>query len=253
MTGKARIAIASTIGVAALTLAGTAHAADGNVTAGGVTFSYQVDEAVQFDGPGCARVIWNGTYQRSTDVGFEVSVELRRRGSNSPITDSDDVRSWASNTTGTIGGDLCVSDYYFDASAGPFTFNGTLTVTDDYDRTIATATLPPATLPVRQNKSRFTQLSVRGQTATKWGAVRGRVVATTLTKGRLGAAGTVNVEVKQRGKWRHVIRLYPNEFGRFASGGELYRVRPIPKGATVRATLTECGWCTDTQSIKTAR
>jgi hypothetical protein len=252
MTGKARIAIAGTVGVAALALAGTAHAADGNVTAGGVTFIYQVDDAVQFDGPGCAQVFWNGTYQRPSEVGITVNIELRRRGSNSPETDADDVPSWSSVTTGTLSGEMCISDYYFDPSGGPFTFTGTLDATDDNDRTIATTTLPSATLPVRQNKARFNRLTVRSESKTNWGKVTGRVTAATVTKGRLGADGTVTVEVKQQGKWRHVIRLYPNEFGKFASGGELYTVRPVPKGAKVRARLTECGWCTNVKATTKA-
>lgn len=252
MAGRLRRAGLFAVGAALLATTAAAQAADGTAATSGVNITYTVDDAVRFDGPGCARVNWNGTYERTSDVDFAVSVELRRQGSRSPETDYADVASWASNT-GTIGGNFCVSDYYFDASAGPFTFSGTLQVDDPGGRTLGTTKLPTATLPVRQNKSRFTRIKVHSQSKTTWGKVRGRVTANTLTKGRLGADGTVKVEMKRNGRWRHVIRLYPNEFGKFASGGELYTVRRIPKGAKVRARLTECGWCTNTTTTTRAR
>jgi hypothetical protein len=252
MTGMLVTAAAGVTALTVLVTTGAVQAASGTAATSGVTVTVSVDDAVRFDGPGCARVSWDGTYQRTSEVDFTVGVELRREGSNSPETDYADVASWASNT-GTFGGDFCVSDYYFDASAGPFKFSGTLHVDTLDGRPIGATQLPTATLPVRQNRSRISGLKVRSRSKTAWGSVRGRVTARTLTKGRLGAAGTIKVEVKQNGRWRHVIRLYPNEFGKFASGGELYTVRPIPKGAKVRARLIECGWCTNTMAATRAR
>jgi hypothetical protein len=207
---------------------------------------------VQFDGPGCAPVYWDVAYTRPEDVGFDVDVEVRQRGSNSPTTDGDYVGYYESDLTGNLSGNLCVSDYYFDASKGPLAFSGLLTATLSGGRSAGSVALPSIILPVRQNPSTFSRVRIKSRTPSKFGSIRGRVTAKTLTKGRLGAGGDVEAQVKVRGRWRHVMNLSVDEFGRFASGGEYYTIRPIPKGAKVRLRLTDCGWCTDARAKATA-
>ncbi len=233
-------AAAAAATVAAL-IAVPAQAGGGSGALGGVSVSYAFDDVALFDGPGCAPVGWSVDYQRPADYDLYVELELRQAGSNSPLTDVV-TPMYDDPDAGTLKGALCIDDD-FDPTGGDFTTTTTLTVEDD--NLVEVGSVPlygGSTVRVVQNRSKFVRLRVRaGATDAKPPRVRGKVTASTVSKGRLGADGSVLVEARVKGRWRALDTLDPDQFGRFATTVN----KRIPKGMKVRARLTKCGWCTD--------
>lgn len=220
-------------------IASPAQAGGGSGELGGVSVSYTVDDVARFDGPGCARVGWSADYQRPADYDLYVELELRQAGSNSPLTDVV-TPMYDDPDAGTLKGGLCIDDD-FDPTRGDFTATSTLTVENEDLVEVGSVPLSGrSTVKVVQNRSKFVRLKVRAGHA-KPPTVRGRVTASTVSKGRLGAGGSVLLEARFKGRWRNVDTLDVDQFGRFAS--TVYK--RIPKGTKVRARLTDCGWCTD--------
>ena len=226
--------------VAAL-IAAPAQAGGGSGALGGVSVSYAVDDVARFDGPGCARVGWSVDYQRPVDYDLYVELELRQAGSNSPLTDVV-TPMYEDPDAATLRGALCIDDD-FDPTGGDFTATSTLTVEDENLVEVGSVQLSGrSTVSVVQNRSKFVRLKVRAGTRyVKPPTVRGKVTASTVSKGELGADGSVLVEVRVKGRWRTIDTLSIDQFGRFSATMS----KRISKGTKVRAQLAGCGWCTD--------
>jgi hypothetical protein len=247
-TGMRGIGVACTaVALTAGLLTTPAPGGTGSGTVSGVSVTYTLPDAVRFDGPGCAKIPWTVSYQRPQWWDFYVRFDLRQAGSNSPYTDYSSP-TYSDQDTGTLDGEMCVYDSW-NPAAGPFTLTATLEAENDDFETVGQVGLPASRLTVVRNPSRL-RLSVKaGTTYTKPATIRGKATAKTLTRGRLGAAGSVLIEARLRGKWRTVTRTYPDDFGAFAHTS----YRKLPQGTKIRARLTDCGWCSNAKTTTTAR
>jgi hypothetical protein len=228
-------------------LPGRAIAGSGSASVGAVSASYSVPDIVRFDGPGCAMVPWTVSYQRPPGWDIYIEFDLRQSGSNSPYTDSASPY-YSDPSTGTLTGSICVDDSW-EPAAGPFTLTGTVEGEDDNYRSVGKVPLPASQVTLNRNTSKMRLKVKAGTTYSKPATIRGKVTATTVTRGRLGAEGSVVVEIRRKKKWRELTRTYPDAFGAFSTT----TYQRVAKGAKVRAHLIDCGWCTNTKATTRAR
>lgn len=232
-----------------LVAAGPVRAVDGTVEVQGLRVQYTVDPVV-FDGPGCARVPWSVTYLKQPRQEFHLQFLMRRAGSNATTTHDVSVQGWDPDA-GTSSGILCVPPDTHTAGGADYEVTGTVSVRTGYGPS-SDAVLPTGHVPVTVSTSRFQRLAVFGDTSSFYPSVRGRVIAQSLTRGRMGAQGDVVVDVRTRGGWRRIARIYSvDETGRFSQ--TLLMNRGLRPGMKVRARLIDCGWCSDATLVTRAR
>lgn len=209
--------------------------------------SYTAPDTVTFDGPGCASIPWTLTWSKPDTRGFDWTLEVRQPGSNS-AEDSDYDYQFSWDPGGTATGTLCVGEFGgYDPTRGPLYLGGSIEVKDDKSNVLGTAAFTQTPVSIKRNRSSFKSFLVRSGKpySSKPPRIRGKVVALTMTKGSMGADGTVTVQARRKGVWRTVGTASPDEFGRFRA--ELYKRITVTQ--QVRAVLTECGWCTDTRMV----
>jgi hypothetical protein len=250
MTGIARWVIASVAAGSMAMVTGVASAASGPVSIGGVTGTWSVPDVVSFDGPGCATVPWTLNYQRPPGFEIDLDVSMVQEGSNSPETDFGYISSTGRPDAGAFTLTPCVEDYDFDAGRGPFTLTGSIQVDDDDYRDLGTAQIGPVAIRVERNPARFVRLKAKaGRTIADLPVVKGKVVARTLTKGSIGADGTITIEAKVKGRWRKADSSATlDEFGRFST--TLWN--QVTEGMKIRVRLSDCGWCTNAKAATRA-
>lgn len=229
---------------------GPVLAGSGSANLAGVTMSYTVPDRVSFDGPGCASIPWTLTWAKPDNRGFDWRLEVRQQGSNSAEDSDSDYQFYWDPGTGSATGTLCAGDYGYDPVRGGMFVGGSVTVEDNQSNTLGTVDFTQALVNIDRNRSRFAKLRVRAGTSySKPPVVKGKVVADTLTRGTMGADGSLLIEAKYKGKWRKAdSSVYPDEFGRFST--TVYS--KIPKGIKVRARLSGCGWCTNVKATTQA-
>lgn len=221
----------------------------GATSHGSATVTFQ--DAV-FDGPGCLEVPFDLTYAKTPSEANRISLSVRltavQQGSNDPVTGSASSASYE-DALGTERGDLFMCSSTFPDRGGPVSVTGTLTTTYFVNDSEQTVNLEPAgQLTIVKNATSMTPPRV-----TKgyfWSSdsrtVSGKAVAATLTKGTIGADGTIEIAVKYPGakKWVGGATAYPDEFGNWST-----TLNKAPKGSRLRVSLIDCGWCTDAQRI----
>lgn len=223
-------------------------AGSGSASLSGVQVSYSVPDTVAFDGPGCATVPWTLTWSKPANRGFDWRLEARQQGSNSAEDSDSDYQFYWDPITGTATGTLCVGQYgEYDPANGPVYLGGSIKVVDDNDNVLGSASLLQTPVNIKRNLSSFKKLVVRSGKpyTTRPPRARGRVVATTMTKGTIGAEGTLTLQVRRKGAWRTLGTVSLDGFGRFNQ--TLYkRIRVTEQ---IRGVLTGCGWCSDTRMV----
>ena len=193
----------------------------------------------QFDGPGCAQIQLQATYSKPEDSILYITLTSRQVTSNA-LYKSTDLNAFPSDpASATRTRAICVDDSV-DMSQGDFTIGGEWALDLPYGND-AEGLLPVVPVAVSQNPARFTSFKVKAQKKYTLGAIRGHVVATTLTKGEIGASGYVAVDRFTKGVWRSFDdAAYVNQYGRFT----VTTYASIPRGTRFRARLTDCHWCT---------
>ena len=235
----------------ALVAAVPVWAGSGSTSFNGVQVALTVGERSRYDGPGCAEVPWTFSYTKQPDRGFELYVKARQPGSNTTVDWYYDRDYWDANTEAKSG-TMCFDNYDADSVGRPFEVSAALEVRDDNWATLGEVPMPvPGSVVLVRNRSWFTRLKVKaGRTIDDLPVVKGKVVAQTLTHGRLGADGEVIIEGKVRGKWRTAEEdVTLDSFGRFSV--EVWK--QIPKGMKVRVRMVDCYWCTDARKTARAR
>lgn len=233
-------------------------AAEGTMTGatGHASASVAMGDAY-FDGPDCLEVPFDVTYAKTPttaeDITLEVQVAASQAGSNEERTGTV-YSSYFDPASATERGTVFVCPSSFDSDRGPITVEGTLTTEYYVNGSEQTVALQPnATLNLIRNQTDMSKVRVRkgysyDKTSKK---LSGRVVATTNSKGLIGADGEISIAVRKPGKkkWVSGATAYVDEFGNWST-----TVSGIPKGSRVRVTLTGCGWCTDaSQTFKVRR
>ena len=252
--------IALTAGVTAIgvVLTGGTAWADGTMTgatAHGSSSVYVADAA--FDGPDCLDVPFDVTYVKTPttaeDIWLGVKVSASQAGSNRESTGRAS-SSFLEPAAATVRDEIRVCPYYFESDQGPVTVRGTLETTYWVNGSEQTAELqPPVVMNLVRNQSAMSKIRV--QKGSKYDSsskkISGRIVASTITKGLIGADGKVSIAVKKPGKkkWVGGATTYMDEFGNWDT-----TVRGVPKGSKIRVTLTDCDWCTDvSKTVKVRR
>jgi hypothetical protein len=209
-----------------------------------------------FDGPDCIDVPFDVTYAKTPttaeDITLEVQVAASQAGSNEERTGSV-YSGYFDAASATERGTVFVCPSSFDPTKGPITVEGTLTTEYYVNGSEQTVALQPnATMKWIRNQTDMSKVSVqKGYSYDKTSKkLSGRVVASTSSKGLIGADGEISLAVKKPGKkkWVSGAKAYVDEFGNWST-----TVSGVPKGSRVRVTLTGCGWCTDASQVVKVR
>ncbi len=210
---KTIVPVAAAVSVLCLGMV-PAQAGSGSGSYQGVSITFSITPA-RFDGVGCAESTWTLDYQKPPNRGFEVSFGLRQAGSNNQIDGDYAMVSASDPNAGQLKGSIC--PYEYDAREGPFNSVVVLSVEDDDYNDLGKMQLNSSPVPAIKNPSRIRRLKASASPVTGWPVVRGRATAKTLTKGKIGASGTVKIYLKRKGGWRKVgEEAYLDDFGRFA-------------------------------------
>lgn len=205
-----------------------------------------------FDGPDCIDVPFDATYAKTPstaeDITATVELSASQQGSNSPNTGSARA-GYFDPASGTMRGTVYVCPSSFPDEAGPVTVTGTLTTKYYVTGSEQTVALQPAgQLTIVKNASTMTTPKITK--GYSWSSdsrkVSGKVTAASVTKGSIGADGTIEIAVKYPGskKWVGGETTYLDEFGNWST-----TLSKAPKGSQLRISLVDCGWCTDAQKI----
>ena len=240
--------------VSALIVAAAVPAQAGGTLSGATshasaTVTYQ---DVVFDGPDCVEVPFDAAYAKTPttaeDITLSVELSAKQQGSNSPSTGSARA-GYFEPASGTTRGTIYVCPSTFEDAAGPVAVTGTLTTKYYVNNSEQRVDLQPSgQLTIVKNQT--TMSTPKVAKGYSWSSdsrkVSGKVVAATLTKGSIGADGTIEVAVKYptSKKWVGGETAYVDEFGNWST-----TLSKAPKGSQIRVSLVDCGWCTDAQKI----
>ena len=205
---------------------------------------------IAFDGDDCVRVPVPTSYTKTgspaDSISMEVEIEMRQPGSNwsESLWNNFGLSAATSGSTDEMTFLICPSS--FSASAGNYKATGVLRTEFDFSRTTS-ATFPPFEVGVVRNKTAMSPIKMK-KSAFDLG-ISGTATAATITKGNVGAGGEILISIKKPGskKWVSGNTTYTNSFGEWSSS-----LSPQKKGTQIKATLANCGWCTDaSRTVKT--
>lgn len=111
-----------------------------------------------------------------------------------------------------------------------------------------TAALTPSQLVINQNPSKMSKPKVSTKKGfVSYRTIKGNATATTVTKGVIGAGGSIALEVKKPGgkNWVEVSSTSADSFGAYSFS--YLSTKETPRGASFRLVIKDCGWCTSAQ------
>ena len=239
-----RLAPAVVAGAVGLTFVSPAPASEATTASTPLATASVVVGPLMFDGPDCTNVPVTVAHERvpprTEDIDLIVSLDLRQPGSNRSSAVYPRV-TVTGEGRGTLRDSIQVCPSEYSDEAGDFVLTGELLTYSFLDGSSTTVPIPSRTLSAIKNVSRFASLKLTGDPRRSY-QLAGSATASTLTRGDVGAEGTVTVSVrKPRARdWQEVANVPTDNFGRWRAS-----LGPLAKGTRVRATLEGCEWCTD--------
>ncbi|MDP1876578.1 MAG: hypothetical protein Q8M17_03330 [Actinomycetota bacterium] len=235
----------------ALTVGQALAAGTGSATTPTLNITYTVND-IAFDGPDCVQVPFSVNY---TFTGVPVSpsgaggsngytlIDLSYAGSSSKVSGQLIFVETTDGRSGTKASEVtfCPAQYF--SNRGPLRVTGLLVSPRPNG---VTAALTPSTLTVTQNPTRMSRVRVK-QANGVW-VLSGTAVARTVSKGLIGAAGKITIQLRKKGakKWVSGEVLAPDQFGQWTTVSAISTLT-YPRGTAFRAVLTDCKWCSNAQ------
>lgn len=238
------VTVAAAFGVASIST--PVMAGSGTGTTANLSVTYNAS-AVAFDGPGCVESPVSVTYNKTGAVADDISgtVELAARydGSSSSAT-RDTYIGYSLPSSGTVSDSyLFICPFEIFDNAGPMRVTGTV----ESDVNFSQKSVAPVTesiLDIVQNPTKLSKAKVKNTSGyVSYREISGTAKAQTISKGLVGAGGTLTLEIKKKGakRWTSIETTSADEFGNWEFG--YVTTSKSPRGSAFRVTLTECGWC----------
>lgn len=226
----------------ALTVGQALAAGTGSATTPTLNITYTVND-IAFDGPDCVQVPFSVNYTYTGGPNGYVLIDLSYAGSSAKVQGQLIFVETIDEPTGTKAGEMSFCPNHYVSNRGPLRVTGVLVSPRPNG---VTAALSPSTLTVTQNPTRMSRVRVK-QANGVW-VLSGTAVASTLTKGRMGAGGKITIQLRKKGakKWVSGEVLAPDQFGQWTTVSAISTLT-YPRGTAFRAVLTDCKWCSNAQ------
>ena len=244
MTSRRFIAAAAlTVPIAfALTVGQAFAAATGTGSTPTMTVSYTISD-IQFDGPDCVNVPLTVDFSFNGAPQGYVVLDIAYAGSSSKVSTSVILVATTDGQSGTRLSEVafCPAGYF--PNRGPLQVTGTVTSPRVGG---VTSALSASTVAVHRNPVRMSRVKVKW--VPDFYTLSGTVVAKTVSKGLIGAAGIITIQLRKPGstRWVSGATAVPDQFGAWSSPA--INSTFYPSGTRFRALLRDCRWCADATS-----
>lgn len=232
--------------VFALSVGQALAAATGTGATPTMTVSYSISD-IQFDGPDCVQVPFSVDYAFAGAPQGYVSLDIAYTGSSAKTNAQAIMVAAVDGESGTRLSEFTFCPSSIFSNRGPLRVTGTVTS----PRGGVTTAVTPSVLPVHSNPVRMSRVKVKW--APDYYTLSGSVVAKTPSKGWIGAAGLITIQLRKPGSriWVSGATTSPDQFGGWTSPA--ISSITYPSGTRFRALLRDCKWCGNATQSGTLR
>ena len=227
-----------------------AFAGDGSGATPNLAITYSA-APLQFDGSGCFQapvtINFTKTGAPAGDISGNVDLEARYPGSNSPNSASEYI-GYSAPASGTeTGSYFFICSYEVEDNITTMDITGTVKSEINFTNEV-TAQVTPSQLVINQNATSLSKPKVSVKKGfVSYRIIKGKATATTVTKGVIGAGGSIALEVKKP-KSKNFVEVSTTSADSFGEYSFSYvSLKETPRGSTFRIVVKDCGWCTPAQ------